>query len=186
MRMRLLLSAVTVLAVVLLVMSLQPAPAAAQDLRVTPLPRNGRVLVSFTLTDAFDDDVRAAIRSGLPTTFTYEVSLMRAVSLWFDRTIAESTVSATVRYDNLTRRYQVTRMINGRVESTPQVTDNEDTVRGLMTEFDRLPLFATADLEPNAEYYLRVRAQTSPRNAWFLWPWGRHRASGRATFTFIQ
>ena len=55
-----------------------------------------------------------------------------------------------------------------------------------MTEFERLPLFDTADLEVNAEYYLRVRARTSPRNAWFIWPWGRHRASGRATFTFIQ
>jgi hypothetical protein len=186
MKLRVLLPVAAVLAIVALTLNLQSAPVAAQDLRVTPLPRNGRVFVSFTLADAFDDDVRAAIRSGLPTTFTYEVSLMRAVSLWFDRTIAEATVSATVRYDNLTRRYQVTRMINGRVESTPQVTDNEDTVRSLMTEFDRLPLFDTADLEVNAEYYLRVRARTSPRNAWFIWPWGRHRASGRATFTFIQ
>jgi hypothetical protein len=185
MTLRVLLPIAAVVAIGALTLSLHSAPVAARDLRVTPLPRNGHVLVSFTLADAFDDDVRAAIRSGLPTTFTYDVSLRRAVSLWFDRTLAEATVSATVRYDNLTRRYQVTRMVNGRVESTPQVTDNEDTVRSLMTEFDRLPLFDTAPLEVNAEYYLRVRARTSPRNAWFIWPWGRHGASGRATFTFI-
>lgn len=162
------------------------ATGTAQDLRVTPLQRDGRVLVSFRLDDAFDDDVRAAIRSGLPTTFSYEVELRRGVTLWFDRTIASTTVSATVRYDTLTRRYQVTRMLDGRVESTPQVTDSEDTVRNLMVDFDKLPLFETALLEPNVEYYLRVRARTSPRNAWFLWPWGRHKASGRASFTFIQ
>jgi len=162
------------------------APGHAQDLRVTPLLRDGQVLVSFTMAGAFDDDVRAAIRSGLPTTFAYEVEIKRSVSLWFDRTIASTTVSATVRYDTLTRRYQVTRMLDGRVESTPHVTDSEDAVRALMTEFDKLPLFETGVLEANAEYYLQVRARTSPRNAWFIWPWGRHQASSRATFTFVS
>lgn len=162
------------------------APGRAQDLRVTPLLRDGQVLVSFTMAGAFDDDVRAAIRSGLPTTFAYEVEIKRSVTLWFDRTIASATVSATVRYDTLTRRYQVTRTLDGRVEGTPQVTDSEDAVHALMTEFDKLPLFETGGLEANAEYYLQVRVRTSPRNAWFIWPWGRHRASSRAPFTFIS
>jgi len=161
------------------------APAAAQELRVTPLIREGQVFVSFTMRGGFDNDVWAAIRSGLPTTFSFDVEIRRGRAIWFDRTVASATVSATVRYDNLTRRYQVTRMIDGRVESTPQVTESQDTVRALMTEFDKLPLFSTADLEANEEYYLQVRARTSPRNSWFIWPWGRHKASGRATFTFL-
>lgn len=161
------------------------APVVAQELRLTPLVRDGRVYVSFVLGQAFSDDLRAAIRSGLPTTFTYEVGIRRGRSLWFDRTVASATVSATVRYDNLTRRYQVTRMIDGRMEGTPEVTDNEDVVREVMTEFDKLALFGGVDLEPNVEYYLQVRARTSPRSAWFIWPWGRHTASSRATFTVI-
>ena len=39
--------------------------------------------------------------------------------------------------------------------------------------------------EPNVEYYLRVRARTSPRTSWALWPlWGRE-VAGIAKFTFI-
>jgi len=161
------------------------APAAAQELRVTPLIREGQVFVSFTMSGAFDNDVWAAIRSGLPTTFSYDVEIRRGRAIWFDRTVASATVTVAVRYDNLTRRYQVTRMIDGRVESTPQVTDSQDTARTLMTEFDKLPLFSTADLEANTEYYLQVQARTSPRNTFFLWPWGRHKASGRTPFTFL-
>lgn len=157
----------------------------AQSIQVTPLQRDGHVLVSFTLADGFDADVRATIRSGLTTSFTYEVELRRGVTLWFDRTIAAAEVTASVRYDNLTRRYQVSRAVNGRLEAEPHVTDSEEVVRALMMAFDKLALFSTATLEANAEYYLRVRARTSPRNAWFFWPWGRHNASGRATFTFI-
>jgi hypothetical protein len=159
--------------------------AGAQSIHVTPLQRDGQVLVSFTLADGFDEDVRAAIRSGLATSLTYEVSLLREATLWFDHTIAEAEVTATVKYDNLTRRYQVSRTVGGRMEAPPQVTDSEDVVRALMTSFDKLALFTTERLEANEEYDLRVRARASPRASWSIWPWGRHHASGRATFTFI-
>ena len=160
-------------------------PAVAQSLQVTPLQREGRILVSFALPDAFDRDVRAAVRSGLTTTFTYDVELRRSSSLWFDRTVERAEVTASVNYDNLTRRYQVSRAVNGRLEGTPRATQSEDVVRALMTAFEKLALFSTSRLEPNADYYLRVRARTGRQNAWFLWPWGRPDAVGRAAFTFI-
>ena len=45
---------------------------AGQSMQVTPLARDGRVLVSFRLSDAFNEDVRAAIHSGLTITFVYD------------------------------------------------------------------------------------------------------------------
>ena len=162
------------------------APAAAQTLRVTPLPRDGRVLVSFALADAFTDDVRAAVHSGLTISFVYDVDLKRSSSLWLDRTIASTEVTATVRYDNLTRRYHVARMLDGRIERADS-TEREDVARAwLTTEFDKLPLFSTTALEANSEYYVRVRAHTTPRNAAFVWPWVRHDVTGNAKFTFLR
>lgn len=170
---------------VVLLAAVAAQPAAAQSIQVTPLQRDGRVLVSFTLVDGFAEEVRASIRSGLPTSLTYQVELRRGAALWFDRTLASASVTATVKYDTLGRRYQVSRTIDGRLEAEPQVTDSEDLVRTLMTVFDRLALFTASALEADAEYYLKVTARASPRSAWFLWPWGRHHASGRAAFTFI-
>ena len=64
-------------------------------------------------------------------------------------------------------------------------TENEAVVRDMLTKFDQLPLFSSAGLEPNAEYYLRVSARTTPRTSWALWPlWGRE-VAGIAKFTFI-
>ena len=68
------------------------APATAQELRVTPLIREGQVFVSFTMTGAFDNDVWATIRSGLPTTFSFDVEIRRGRSIWFDRTVVSSTM----------------------------------------------------------------------------------------------
>jgi hypothetical protein len=92
-------------------------------------------------------------------------------------------VSTSIQYDNLTRRYSVVRTLDGRVEMAV-VLENEDEVRDLVTRLDRSPLFRTVNLEPNREYYLRVRAEVRPRNAAFLWPWGSGR-SAQAKFTFI-
>lgn len=157
---------------------------AGQNMQVTPLARDGRVLVSFRLSDAFNDDVRSAIHSGLTITFVYDIELKRASTLWLDRTIAEATVMATVRYDNLTRRYYVTRREDGRIERADTV-EREDVAREWLTDFEKLPLFSSDILERNAEYYLRIRAHTMPRNASFVWPWERGIA-GLAKFTFIQ
>jgi hypothetical protein len=155
-----------------------------QSIQVTPLARRDRVLVSFRLSDAFNEDVRTAIHSGLTITFVYDVELRRASTLWLDRTIAEATIMATVRYDNLTRRYYVTRSEDGRIEQDDTV-DREEVARDWLTAFERLPLFDSALLERNAEYYLRIRAHTMPRNASFVWPWERGIA-GLAKFTFVQ
>ena len=161
------------------------APAGAQTIQVTPLTRDDRVLVSFRLTDAFNEDVRTAIHSGLTITFTYDVELKRGAALWVDRTMASSTVSANVRFDNLTRRYHVTRRWDGRMDRV-EVLEREEDVRDWLTSFDKLSLFSNATLEPNAEYYLRVRARTSPRNATFVWPWQNSDVAGLANFTFLR
>ncbi len=157
--------------------------SAADALRIIPLVRDGTVLISFSLADGFTEEVRAAIRSGLKTTFTYTVDLRAQAPLWVDRTIASAVVSTAVQYDNLTRRHTVVRTLDGRVEDA-QVTESDAEVRQLVTTVDRLALFRTVKLEPNREYYVRVRAEVRPRSASFLWPWGSGR-SAQAKFTFI-
>jgi hypothetical protein len=154
---------------------------AAVGMRIVPLVRDGSVLVSFELSEAFTDEVRDVIRSGLKTTFTYTIDLRLEVPVWIDRTVGSAVVSNTVQYDNLTRRHTIMRTLDGRVQEA-LVTEDEGVVRQLMTSFDRLPLFRTSALEPNREYYVRVHAQARPRAS--LWPW-EGGPSGQAKFTFI-
>ena len=55
-----------------------------------------------------------------------------------------------------------------------------------MTHFERVPVSATSSLEANGEYYVRVRANATPRNASFIWPWAGDDAVGLAKFTFMR
>jgi len=156
----------------------------ANGFRVVPIVRGDKVDVTFVLADGFTEDVRAAIQSGLKTTFTYDVELRLDVPGWVDRTIGTSTVTANVEYNNLLRRYTLTRVIDGRQDEQEQV-DSEAKVRQWMTSLKDLPLFKTSLLEANRDYYVRVRATARPSNGSLLWPFGSG-TSAMAKFTFIK
>jgi hypothetical protein len=164
---------------------LPQAAATAPDISVMPVTRGGQVLVTFDHSDGFTADVRDAIQSGLPTTFSYVVELRHGTETWFDRTLSAVTITATVRFDNLTRRYQMSRSFDGRVEDAAP-TEDHDAVRRWMTHFEGIPVSTTSTLEANGEYYVRVRARTRPRNTWFMWPWDHVAVRGRAKFTFVR
>lgn len=170
-------------AVFVLLLLAQPL-FAQSTLRIVPLVRDDLVLVSFDLRDGYTDEVRAAIRSGLRTTFTYDVELRLDVPGWVDRTMGAATLTVSVEYDNLKRLYTMVRVLDGHTEDT-LVTEEEPVVRTWLTSSQRLRLFRTSILEPNREYYVRVRATARPSNGSILWPFGSG-TSAQAKFTFIR
>lgn len=155
---------------------------AADGVRIIPVVHADRVLITYDLRDGFTPEVQEAIGSGLRTTFTYTVELRMEVPIWVDRTIDSAVVTCSDQYDNLTRRHNLVRTLDGRVEDAV-VTDDVAFVKKWMTTADRLPLFKTARLEPNHDYYVRVSVQARPRGGSML-AFG-NAASGMAKFTFI-
>jgi len=162
--------------------------AAAGEVKVATVVSEGRVLASFAAPAAWTPDVRELVRSGLVLTFSFDVELRRPSTIWFDSTLARVQMAASVKFDNLTGTYQLSRMRDGRVvQSEP--SDQEAQVRDWMTAFNRVLLEPDRPLEPNAEYYVRVRLYCSPRRTvslWSIWPFGRDDGSGRADFTVIR
>jgi len=173
------------IAVLAFVLALSAVTAVfAEGVRIIPLVRDDAVLVSFELTDGYTPEVKDAVHSGLKTTFTYTVELRQDVPAWVDRTIGISVITNSVQYDNLTRRATLTRTLDGHVDSV-ETTEDESVIKQWMTTFQKMPLFKTAELEQNREYYVRVRATARPTNGSMLWPWGSG-ISGMTKFTFLR
>ena len=159
-----------------------PSVRAVESLRIVPIVADGQVLVSFDIADAYTDDVRETIASGLRTTFTYDVELRMVVPAWVDRTIATTVVSASDRYDNLMRRHSLSRSVDGRVDEV-SVTEDRDVAARWLTSFSRLPLYRTSKLDPSRDYYVRIRAHTRPPGSSLIgWT---NAIVGQAKFTFI-
>jgi Domain of unknown function (DUF4390) len=158
----------------------------AADVKVTPLVVNGQVFASFAAPSAFTSDAAEVVKSGLPLTFTFLVELRRPSTIWFDRTISATTLASSVKFDNLTGAYVVSKLRDGHVTWSER-TDKEDEMRGWATSFERVQLEAGEAMEPNVEYYVRVQLRATPRRTFSpFWPFGRDDGSGRADFTFIR
>jgi hypothetical protein len=152
---------------------------------VTPVVTSGKVLTSFVAADAFTGESRELVKSGVPLTFTYLVDVRRPSAVWLDRTVGSTTVAARVKFDSLTSMFQVTKEQDARV-TWSKSTAREDEMRSWVTTFDAVPIATAEPLEPNADYYVRVRLDATPHLKFSLWPFGRTEAAGRATFTFIR
>jgi len=159
-----------------------PAPISVRPV----VTADGRVLASFAAPSAFTEESRDVMKTGLTLVFTFDVELHRPSTLWFDPTLARTRVASSVKFDTLTTSYQVSKDRDGRVFWSDKASE-EAKVREWMTAFDQVALEPSNRLEPNVEYYVRVRLYTTPRPTvmWF-WPWGRDDGSGRTDFTYIR
>src|SRR4029453_7604752 len=117
-----------------------PAP---ETLRIVPIASDDSVVVSVELSEAYNDEIRQAISSGLRTQFTYDIQLRMVVPAWVDRTIATAVVNISDQYDNLTRRHSLSRTIDGRVQDA-LTTDDDAVARQWLTTLSRLPLCETS------------------------------------------
>ena len=156
--------------------------AATASLRILPTVRDDSVIVSVELADAYTDEVRDAIASGLRTTFTYDLELKMEVPAWADRTMATATVTMSDHYDTLTRIHNLVRMVDGRVEEAI-TTDKEAQVKQWLTSLTRVPLCKTSKLDPHHEYYVRISASVRPPGSSLL-GWATA-VTNQARFTFI-
>lgn len=170
------------LATLLAVSAMAPVLRAAETLRIIPLTSNDTVVVTIELSDAYNEEMRQAIASGLRTTFTYDIELRMVVPAWVDRTIATATVNSTDQYDNLTRRHSLQRTVDGRVQDS-QVTEDDAVAGHWLTTLSRLPLVDTAKLDPNRDYYIRISARARPHGGSII-GWA-NAVVGQAKFTFI-
>ncbi len=151
----------------------------ANNLRITPVVADDKVMATFAAPSVFTSEVREAVQSGMPVTLTFTAELRRTATLWFDQTLASADVASSVKFDTLTSTYQVSKLRGGAVHWSQQ-TQKQDEMRLWMTEFDRITLQDLRALSANGEYYIRVRARDSLPRGFSLWPFGRPEVSGRA------
>ena len=135
----------------------------AQDATLTNITVSNTqddLLLFLNLEGAFRDEMKQAILSGAPSTFSFFAKLNRVRSLWFDKDIADLEVTHTIVYDNLKKEFTITRSWK---DNNPEVTKSFDEAKKWMTEVDSLKIIPLNRLEKGEQYQLRVKAEVSKK-----------------------
>jgi hypothetical protein len=136
-------------------------PGYAQEARLTDLTvTNTRddLLIYLRVEGAFREDIRQAILAGVPTSFSFLTSLYAVRRFWFDRQIADITVTHTLRYETLKKEFTVTRSWE---PGKPRVTRSLEEACQWMASVEGLKVVALNRLEKGRQYQLRAKAELS-------------------------
>ncbi len=139
-------------------MCAMPEPAKAEEARITDfVVTNTRddLLVYLTVEGCFTKNVEEAILTGIPTTFSIFVTLSRPRSLWFNKGIADLTITRTITYDSLKKEFS----IECSEKEEALVTRDFAEARKAMSEVDSLKIVALDKLEKGNKYQVQAKAE---------------------------
>lgn len=129
-----------------------------------------KVTVRFTLANAFaNDEMIEAIRSGVPTSFTYFVEIFRDRPNWFDDGIAAARIEVICTFNSVTREYLLNYRRNRHLVRSETFSDLAALERA-MTSIEEPELFEIGGRKP---YKLKVRVKAVLARGWVLYviPW---------------
>ena len=114
------------------------------------------LLVYFSVTDCFSEDVVKAIENGFKTSFTFFIKLYGVRGLWLDKEIADFKVKHDIQYDNLKRVYNV--RLSERDNKVISVK-NFDEAKTLMSEIVGLEVCELHRLRKGSRYKVSMMAE---------------------------
>ena len=116
------------------------------------------LLIYLTVEGAFREEMEEAIKSGVPTTFSFFINLYRKRTLWPDKQIAEIRVTHTIKYNNLKEEFVIQRSWEPEKVHTVKTFDG---AKKLMSEIDSLKIIPLKELQKGKQYQIQAKAELS-------------------------
>jgi hypothetical protein len=116
------------------------------------------LLIYLSVEGAFTQKMEDAVNSGVPASFSFFINLYRTRGIWFDKRMADLTVTHTIKYNSLKKEYTVSRSWDS---SSPVVVQSFGAAKKLMTEIDSLKVIQLGWLEKGKQYQIQAKAKLS-------------------------
>lgn len=137
---------------------LAPRCASSADASIgeVAVSRTPALSITFSVKDAFTKDIDEAIKSGVPTTFTFIVKIDRVRSGWFNETVSETRFTHSVKYDALKEEYEIG--IDEMGEKSIRTKDSNE-MKALMSTVTSVGIAPKRPLEAGERYEFRIKAE---------------------------
>ena len=113
------------------------------------------LLIFLTVEGAFNENMKAAILSGVPTTFAIRITLERIRKFWFNQLVVEKMTTAAINYNPLKKEFTVKRSW----EKGPIITESFAEAIRLMSDVDSLKVVPLSQLEKGTQYQIKAKAE---------------------------
>jgi hypothetical protein len=115
------------------------------------------ILLSATLVVEFDEDMRQAVRGGVPLKFGYRVRMTKRGSIFGEHIVRDRELSNELEYDPVKQLY-LFRAKGYSSEAVERTTRDEEEALRWLTTIEDWPLYPFDKLARNTRYRVRVMA----------------------------
>ena len=127
------------------------------------------LLVDLRIKGVFTNEMKKALLSAIPVSFTFIIILYKVNDFWFNKKVASITTSHKIQYDALKNEYSITRSWE---KTGPFVVKNFDKAFLLMSEIGSLKITPLNRLKKGEHYQLRVKSELYEKKFPFAgFPW---------------
>ena len=123
---------------------------------VTLTNTRDHLVAYFNVENAFTPKINEALLNGLPTTFTFYISLYRARESWFDKKVATHKISNTLKYNTIREDFSLTRPWKSKDSLIIRTLDAAEKQMTDITGFHIIPI---DQLIPGKKYQIRIKAE---------------------------
>lgn len=114
------------------------------------------LLIYFDVKQAVTPKINQAVLNGIPTTFSFYITLYKTGDSWFDKKISDIQIKSTLTYNSLKKEFSVLRPWKNEI---PVITPSFEEAKSLMTEIDNLTIIPLNQLVKGDKYQLRIKAE---------------------------
>ncbi|NOY70000.1 MAG: DUF4390 domain-containing protein [Deltaproteobacteria bacterium] len=114
------------------------------------------LLLFLKVEGAFTDRINQAVLNGIPTTFSFYIRVEKIRTLWTDALIAQISVTNSIKYDPLKKRFVVKRSWE---DNRTLTTESFDEAKKWMSEIQSLPFIQVNQLEKGVRYEVGAKAE---------------------------
>ena len=150
----------TVVILIVIFLSIHDAAYAQEAVLSNIIVTNTRddLLLYLSVEGAFRENMKKAVLSGVPATFSFFIGLYRVRNLWPDKEIRDIKITHTIKYDNLKKEFAVSRSWEN---NKPVTTKSFEEARKLMADIDGTKIVPLKWLEKGKQYQIRAKAELS-------------------------
>jgi len=114
------------------------------------------LLVYFDVKQAFSEKINQAVLNGVPTAFSFYVTLYKTDGSWFDKKISDIQIKSNLKYNSLKKEFSVLKPWKN---EKAIVTQSFEEAKSLMTEINNLKIIPLNQLVKGDKYQLRIKAK---------------------------
>ncbi len=145
----------------LVIVLLFKLPAFSQDATLSNIivtNTRDNLLLYLDVEGAFKEKMENAIKSGVPATFSFTITLHKIRTFWINKEIADINVAHTIKYNNLKKEFVLVRSWE---TGKSVITRSFEEAQKLMSEIKSLHIIPLDRLKKGSQYRIKAKAKLS-------------------------